>query len=122
MTKKIKKVPIIDKVIYFKWRIVLILLFVVLLITRFYATEQYNPFGWDQVDNAWAAKHILIDHTLLLTGMVAKGSSGIFIGPFYYYFVAFFYFWFLMTDSFLGAFLRAVDRFLGGDVARHLLN
>ncbi|MBU2632130.1 glycosyltransferase family 39 protein, partial [Patescibacteria group bacterium] len=50
-----------------------------------------NPFGYDQVDNAWAAKNIVVDHQLTFIGMPAKANSGIYIGPAYYYFIAFFY-------------------------------
>jgi len=49
------------------------------------------PFGWDQVDNAWAAKNLIVDHRIPLVGMVAKHNTGFFIGPVYYYLVAFFY-------------------------------
>ncbi|MDP2638357.1 MAG: glycosyltransferase family 39 protein [Candidatus Levybacteria bacterium] len=49
------------------------------------------PFGWDQLDNAWAAQKIIVNHELPLVGMVAKQNSGFFIGPLYYYLVAFFY-------------------------------
>jgi len=49
------------------------------------------PFGWDQVDNAWAAKNIIVNHEFPLVGMVAKGNTGFFIGPLYYYFVTLFY-------------------------------
>ncbi len=50
-----------------------------------------NPFGYDQVDNAWAAKNIIVNHWYPLVGMVAKANSGVYIGPFYYYFIAVFY-------------------------------
>src|SRR5581483_6758929 len=59
---------------------------------RIYGLENYSQFGWDQVDNAWAAKNILVDHKILLSGMVAKGNSGIYIGPLYYYVISIFYF------------------------------
>lgn len=49
------------------------------------------PFGWDQVDNAWTAKNILVNHEYPLVGMVAKQNTGFFIGPAYYYFVTAFY-------------------------------
>jgi len=58
----------------------------------FYNLSTWTPFGWDQVDNAWAAWHIIILHTYPLVGMVAKGNTGIYIGPLYYYFVSVFYF------------------------------
>ena len=59
---------------------------------RIYEIESRSPFGWDQIDNAWKAKNIIVNNEFPLLGMQAKGSSGIFIGPFYYYFVAIFYF------------------------------
>ncbi|HUD09768.1 MAG TPA: hypothetical protein VMR77_03130 [Patescibacteria group bacterium] len=61
------------------------------LFLRTYNLGFKDPFGFDQVDNAWAAKNIIINHWYPLVGMVAKTDSGIFIGPAYYYFAAFFY-------------------------------
>ena len=58
----------------------------------FYKLESWTTFGWDQVDNAWAAVRILITHKYPLVGMVAKGNSGLYMGPLYYYLVAIFYF------------------------------
>lgn len=57
----------------------------------FYGFENKHVFTWDQVDNAWAAKNIIVDQKFPLVGMVAKQNSGFYIGPLYYYFVAFFY-------------------------------
>lgn len=75
------------------WQIILVLLLVGLgFYLRLYGWESYSQFGWDQVDNAWAAKNILVDHKILLSGMVAKGNSGIYIGPLYYYAIVIFYF------------------------------
>jgi len=59
---------------------------------RFYQLGSRSPFGWDQVDNAWVAKNIIVDHKWPLLGMQAKQNSGFFIGPFYYYLVAIVYF------------------------------
>ncbi|MCX6794204.1 MAG: glycosyltransferase family 39 protein [Candidatus Gottesmanbacteria bacterium] len=58
----------------------------------FYNLEKWSIFGWDQVDNAWAAMRILVAHKYPLLGMVAKQNSGLYIGPLYYYLVAIFYF------------------------------
>lgn len=73
-----------------------VLLFLVLLVLhlflRFYQLLPRANFGWDQVDSAWAAKKILVDKNLLLNGPVAKGNSGIYMGPLYYYLIAVFYF------------------------------
>lgn len=71
---------------------------------RFYALETKNIFGWDQVDNAWAAKDIIVDHKLPLLGMVAKGNSGFYIGPAYYYLIAIVYWVFNLDPISSGVF------------------
>lgn len=68
-----------------------VLILVLHILFRFYEIEERNQFTWDQVDNAWAAKTIIVDQKYPLIGMQAKLNSGIYIGPFYYYFVAPFY-------------------------------
>ncbi len=72
--------------------IFLSIIFIAHLFFRFYQIEERNTFGWDQVDNAWAAKNIIVDHNYPLLGMTAKGNSGVQIGPAYYYLIAIFYF------------------------------
>lgn len=72
--------------------VLLLSIFLCFLFLRFYDIENRSQFGWDQVDNAWAAKDILVDHKFPLVGMQAKGSSGFYIGPAYYYLIAVFYF------------------------------
>lgn len=90
MKKKIKKVK--------KWLLgnkLLVLVFVIFafeLFLRFYQMDFKNPFGYDQVDNAWAAKNIIVNHWYPLVGMVAKANSGIYIGPLYYYLLSIVYF------------------------------
>ncbi|MDP2585275.1 MAG: glycosyltransferase family 39 protein [Candidatus Levybacteria bacterium] len=78
---------------FYKNRNVLLILavFILSFSLRAYSMDTKYPFGWDQVDNAWAANKIIVNHEFPLVGMVAKGNSGFFIGPAYYYFVAFFY-------------------------------
>ena len=71
------------------WIVLVIFLFELFL--RFYQIDQKNPFGYDQVDNAWAAKNIIVNHWYPLVGMVAKGNSGIYIGPVYYYLISLVY-------------------------------
>ncbi len=71
------------------WIVSVIFLFELFL--RFYQMDLKSPFGYDQVDNAWAAKSIVADHKLPLVGMVAKGNSGIYIGPAYYYLISIIY-------------------------------
>ena len=74
------------KNVYNHWHLLtLLLIFVFFIFLRFYLLEEKSSFGWDQVDNAWAAKNIIVDKKLPLVGMQAKGSSGFFIGPYYYY-------------------------------------
>ena len=75
--------------------ILLAVLFIFHLFFRFYELEKRAQFTWDQVDNAWNAKNIIINGEYPLTGMPAKGNSSVTIGPAYYYFVTFFYF---LTD------------------------
>lgn len=72
--------------------ILLLTLFIFHIFFMFYNLEKWAPFGWDQVDNAWAAMKIVAMYKYPLLGMVAKGNSGMYIGPLYYYFVALFYF------------------------------
>jgi 4-amino-4-deoxy-L-arabinose transferase-like glycosyltransferase len=72
--------------------ILLLVIFICHIFFRFYNLETWGNFGWDQVDNAWAAARILTIHKYPLIGMVAKLNSGIYIGPLYYYLVALVYF------------------------------
>jgi len=75
-----------------RWLIILLLILALHVFLRFFQTEVYSLFGWDQVDNAWAAKNIIVEHRLPLYGMQAKGSTGFYIGPYYYFLIAPFYF------------------------------
>jgi len=69
-----------------------LILFAIHAFFMFYKLELWATFGWDQVDNAWAAMRILVAGKFPLLGMVAKGNSGLYIGPLYYYFVTIFYY------------------------------
>jgi 4-amino-4-deoxy-L-arabinose transferase-like glycosyltransferase len=71
-----------------KETVILSILFIAHLFFRFYLLKERLNFNWDQVDNAWHARDILVDHKFPLLGMVAKGDSGIYIGPLYYYLIA----------------------------------
>lgn len=76
------------------WNIYILLLMLLLCIHiffRFYQIEQRNSFGWDQVDNAWMAKNIIVDHRIPLIGVPIKGDSGFNLGPLYYYLITPFY-------------------------------
>lgn len=72
--------------------ILLVLLLLAHIFFMFYNLERWAPFGWDQVNNAWAAMHIVARHQYPLIGMVAKENSGVYIGPLYYYYISIFYF------------------------------
>lgn len=71
--------------------ILLLLIFALEFFLRFYQIENRNPFGWDQVDNAWAAKNIIVNHQFPLVGMMVKQNTGFFIGPAYYYLITIVY-------------------------------
>lgn len=70
--------------------LLILLLFHIFL--RFYAIETKSIFLYDQVDSAWAAKDIIVDHKFPLIGPENKLSSGFFVGPLYYYLISVFYF------------------------------
>lgn len=74
------------------FQICVLLTFCIHVFFQFYQLQSRSIFGWDQVNNAWAAIRILKEHSFPLLGMVAKGNSGMYIGPLYYYFVSVFYF------------------------------
>jgi len=84
---KIRKKILVALIINFslknRFLLILFLLLAVTAFLRFYQLDTRSPFGWDQVDNAWAVKNIIIDHRFPLVGMQAKLNSGIYIGPLY---------------------------------------
>lgn len=71
---------------------VIILLFLLHIFLRFYQLESRLIFTYDQLDSAWAAKRILVDHIYPILGPGNKLGSGIFIGPAYYYLISVVYF------------------------------
>ena len=71
--------------------LIVLAIFLFELLLRFYDINGKSPFGYDQVDNAWAAMNLIVNHKLPLVGMAAKGNSGIFLGPFYYYLISIIY-------------------------------
>lgn len=75
---------------------------------RAYGMDNKYVFGWDQVDNAWAAQGIIVNHEFPLVGMVAKQNTGFFIGPIYYYLVAFFY-WITNLDPVASHYIALVS-------------
>lgn len=90
MVNKIQK----SLIIFFTNKRNLIVIFILLIhiFLRFYEFEKLNPFGWDQLNNSWLAKDVIVDNKYPLLGMVAKGNTGFYIGPAYYYYIVPFYF------------------------------
>lgn len=88
------------------------LLFLVLIsafiFLRFYQLDERLPFTWDQIQNSWVMKNMLIDHRFPLEGMVAKGNAGFYIGPAYYYLLAPFYVIFRLDPIASGVFAGLV--------------
>ncbi len=76
----------------YKALIILIIIFITHLLLRSDHLFEWANFGWDQVDSAWAAKSIIADHNILINGPVAKGNSGIYMGPLYFWLISIFYF------------------------------
>lgn len=95
----------------YKKLIALLLVFIAHIFFRFYLLEERLHFNWDQVDNAWVAKSIIIDHNYPLQGMVAKLNSGFHIGPLYYYLIAFFY-WIFNLNPIASAFFAGATSIL----------
>lgn len=71
---------------------VLTIMFFFFVFLRFYQIDSKSIFMYDQVDSAWAAKRILVDHNFPLIGPANRLGSGLFVGPLYYYLISSFYF------------------------------
>ena len=78
-------------------KLLLFSVFCLFVFLRFYDLENKTPFAWDQTRDAWKMRQILVEHKFPLDGAVAKGNSGFYIGPAYYYLLAPFY-WVLQRD------------------------
>ena len=94
----------------FNW-ILLGLIFIIFLFVRFHQLEIRTVFGCDQANNAWVAKSIIVDHQFPLLGMVAKASTGFYIGPAYYYLISIFYWIFNLDPIASGVFAGATAIF-----------
>jgi 4-amino-4-deoxy-L-arabinose transferase-like glycosyltransferase len=109
-SKKSKRSTIkyLQKFLLYAWNrkifIFVIIIFLFELFLRFYQIADKNPFGYDQVDNAWTAKNLIVNHQFPLVGMVAKENSGIYLGPVYYYLISFFYWIFQLNPIASGVF------------------
>ena len=73
---------------------------------RLFELEDRIQFTWDQVQNAWVMKEMLIGGAWPLVGMIAKQNAGFFVGPAYYYLLAPFYALFHL-DPIAGGFFAA---------------
>ncbi len=91
--------------------VITISIFLLEIILRFYNIGGLNPFGYDQVDNAWAAKNLIVNGKIPLVGMVAKGNSGVYIGPVYYWLISIFYFIFNLNPIASGVFAGVTSIF-----------
>lgn len=69
-------------------KIILIFILLLGLFFRTYKLEIFYPWGHDQDLFAWIAKDIVIDHHLRLIGQETS-VTGVFIGPIFYYLIAF---------------------------------
>lgn len=75
-----------------RYQVIFVVIFFTFVFLRFYDIENRIQFTWDQIQNAWVMKDMLVDHKMPLEGMVVKLNSGFYIGPAYYYLLAPFYF------------------------------
>lgn len=88
---------------------VLLFIFCVFVFLRFYDLDNKMQFTWDQIQNSWAMKNMIVDRSFPLEGMVAKGNSGFYIGPAYYYLLAPFYVVFQLDPVAAGVFVGVVS-------------
>src|SRR3972149_6693462 len=72
--------------------IIFIAIFALFIFLRFYQMEERNQFHIDQVNDAWIVKNFIVDGKIPVLGTQARLNSGIFMGPFYYYYLSAFYF------------------------------
>ena len=84
-----------------RWFCVACILFLIFMFLRFFDLETRAVFGFDQITNSWVMKNMILDGKRPLLGMVAKGNSGFYIGPAYYYLLSVFY-WFFDLDPIAG--------------------
>ena len=63
------------------------------LALRLYQLEQRADFGFDQEVAAWWVRNLLVDHKFSLIGQEIS-VGGVYIGPFFYYFLSLFYYLF----------------------------
>lgn len=89
-------------------KFVLVFILACFTFLRFWDIEGRMQFTWDQVQNAWVMKDMIVDGKLPLEGMVAKLNSGFYIGPAYYYLLVPFYLMFNLDPVAAGVFAGVV--------------
>lgn len=89
-------------------KFIVLFLFACFVFLRFWDIEGHMQFTWDQVQNAWVMKDMIVDHKVPLVGMVAKLNSGFHIGPGYYYLLYPFYLLFDLDPVAAGVFAGVV--------------
>lgn len=95
-------------------KLIIVLLLSAFIFLRFWDIEGRMQFTWDQVQNAWVMKDMLVDHKMPLEGMVAKLNSGIHIGPAYYYLLVPFYWVYNLEPVAAGVFAGVVALITAG--------
>ena len=106
---KRKKTSVLSSSFFSRHKVLILLLLILVLhiFFRVYQLEERNEFRWDQVDNAWVAKDIIIDKKFPLLGAAVKQNSGFFLGPGYYYLITPFY-WLFGLDPIASGVFAAV--------------
>lgn len=115
----------IQRVFKSKAFLIVLTIFIFGFALRLYQLDLKYPFGYDQVVSAWAAKDVIINHQFPLVGMVAKGNSGIYVGPLYFYFVVLFYYLFNLNPvafQLIAVVSAALSFFIVFYVTRKLFN
>ncbi len=74
-----------------RYRIILVVCFIFFAYLRFFDAGFREIFGYDQTTNSWVMRDMIVNGKRPLIGMVAKGNTGFYIGPAYYYLLVPFY-------------------------------
>lgn len=74
-----------------RYWIILVVCFGFFVYLRFFDAGFREVFGYDQTTNSWVMRDMIVNGKRPLIGMVAKGNTGFYIGPAYYYLLVPFY-------------------------------
>lgn len=72
--------------------VLLFLIFIIFSFFRFYNLDKRVIFDWDQERDAFVIKQLLLERKLTLIGPRVLGPEGFFLGPYFIYLLAPFYF------------------------------